>query len=128
MDVQEWSKGTVEYGRKVLHSGLDGARSGREAFLHGTPAGPFLRESSRDGWKPAIVGACIGALASVPGRHPKSVARTFVWSLLGAVLGLGSSVAWKSRFLTASVTDGALKSISNARDEHWLETHPIDYA
>lgn len=128
MDVQEWSKATVDYGRKVLNSGLDGARSGREAFLHGTPLGPFLSESRRDAWKPALLGACIGVLSSYPGRHPKPVSRAFVWGLLGAALGLGAGVAWNSRRLTASVADGALKSIGKVRDEHWLERHPIDYA
>ena len=128
MDVQEWSKSSVDYGRKVLSSGLDGARSGREAFLHGTSVGPFLRESSRDTWRPTLVGACIGALASIPGRHSKPVTRIFVWSLLGAAVGLGAGIAWKSRSLTVSVAESALKSIGQTRDEHWLERHPIDYA
>jgi len=26
------------------------------------------------------------------------------------------------------VADGALRNIDKARDEHWLEKHPIDYA
>lgn len=128
MDVQEWSKSTVKYGRKVLSSGVEGARSGRETYLHGTSVGSFLRESSRDAWKPAIVGACVGALASYPGRRSQSATRAFLWNLLGAVVGLGAGIAWKSRRLTASVADGALKSMGKARDEHWLERHPIDYA
>jgi len=128
MDVQEWSKATVDYGRKVLNSGLNGARSGREAFLHGRSLGLFLRESRRDAWKPVLAGACIGVLSSYPGRHRKSVTRAFVWGLLGAALGLGAGVAWNSRSLTASVANAALKNIGEVRDEHWLERHPIDYA
>jgi hypothetical protein len=51
-----------------------------------------------------------------------------VYGLLGAAIGVGASVAWESRRLTASVAGGALKNIGRVRDEHWLTNHPIDYA
>jgi hypothetical protein len=38
------------------------------------------------------------------------------------------SIAWQSRRLTACAANGALRNIGRVRDEHWLETHPIDYA
>jgi hypothetical protein len=128
MDVQEWSKSNVDYGRKVLNSGLEGARSGREAFLNGRSLTPFLSESVRNALKPAFIGACVGVLGSYPGNRHRSVSRVFVWGFLGAALGLGAGVAWESRGLTASIADGALRGIGRVRDEHWLEKHPIDYA
>lgn len=126
MNLSTWSKSTVTYGRRVLSSGLDGARSGREAFLHGESLTPFLNAQVRNALKPAMVGACIGVLASFPKN--RSVGKTLGWGLLGAAIGLGTGFAWKSRRLTASVADGVLKNVSHVRDEHWLEKHPIDYA
>jgi len=47
---------------------------------------------------------------------------------LGGAVGLAAAFAWESRHLTASVAGSALKNMGRARDEHWLSTHPIDYA
>ena len=60
-------------------------------------------------------------------RH-KSVSRTLAYSLIGSAFGFGLGLAWKSRRLTESIASGALHSIGKVRDEHWLESHPIDYA
>lgn len=130
MGLLSWSRLNVDYGRKMLSSGLDGARSGREAFLNGEPLTPFLSESIRAAWKPAVIGACLGVLSSYSsGRHNRSlIGRLFAHGLLGGVLGFGASVAWESRRLAASVAAGALKNIEKVSDEHWLEKHPIDYA
>jgi hypothetical protein len=128
MDLMEWSKSEVKYGRKVLNSGLEGARSGREAFLNGKSLTPFLSVSIRSALKPALIGACIGLLGSHPRNRHRSVSGALAWGFLGAALGLGAGVAWQSRGLTASVADGALRGIGRVRDEHWLESHPIDYA
>jgi len=128
MDLREWSKSNADYGRELLHSGIEGARSGGEAFLHGESLTPFLSESVRSALKPAALGACIGVLGSCPGNRQKSISRALVYGLLGAAIGVGASVAWESRRLTASAAGGALKNIGRVRDEHWLTKHPIDYA
>jgi len=128
MDLRKWSASNLDYGRKVLNSGLDGARSGREAFLNGRALAPFLSESLHDTWKSAAVGACIGLLGSHPGNRHKSVGRSLACGVLGGVIGFGAGVVWNNRRLTASVAHGALRNIGRVRDEHWLERHPIDYA
>src|SRR5690349_19846072 len=69
MDLREWSKSNAEYGRELLHSGIEGARSGGEAFLHGEPLAPFLSHSVRRALKPAVVGACLFVLGSCPKRQ-----------------------------------------------------------
>jgi hypothetical protein len=51
-----------------------------------------------------------------------------VFGLLGWAVGLGLGTAWQSRGLTTAAAKRALKNIGRVRDEHWLETHPIDYA
>lgn len=128
MTVSEWSQLEAEYGRKILESGLEGARSGREAFLDGKPLTPVLSVSLRNGLKPAALGAFVGLLTGCTGSRPKSIGRFLAFGLLGGAAGFGASLVWENRRLAASVASGALKNIDRVRDEHWLERHPIDYA
>ena len=128
MLVTEWSKSEIDYGRKVLNSGLEGGRSGQEAFLHGRPITPFFRESLRKALKPAALGACVGMMAGCPSQSRRSPTRIIVSGLVGGLIGLAAGVVWESRFLAASVAGGACARIEKVRDEHWLERNPIDYA
>ena len=128
MDLREWSKSNAEYGRKLLDSGIEGARSGQEAYLDGRPLTPFLSESVRSALKPAAVGACIGMLGSYAGYRQKSIVKTLVFGLLGGAIGLGAGLAWESRRFPASVAGGAMRNMGKVRDAHWLNKHPIDYA
>jgi hypothetical protein len=121
-------KSDLDYGRKILHSGLEGARSGREAFLHGRSLTPFLREALVSAFVPAASGAFLGAWGTYPRGRDRFARRAIGWSLLGAAVGLCAGAAFASRRLTASVAEGAWKSIGRVRDEHWLEKNPIDYA
>jgi hypothetical protein len=128
MNQPKWSKSNTNYGRELLNSGLEGARSGREAFVSGKPLGSFLAESVRYALKPAALGLCIGVLGGYQGNRHSSAGRVFAYGLVGGVIGFGASVAWESRLLAVSVASGALTSIGRVRDEHWLERNPIDYA
>lgn len=127
MGLRTWSRSEVEYGRKVLNLGLEGARSGREAFLSGKPLTPFLSKSLRKALKPAVIGAGIGVLGGCSSER-KSIGRVLAFGLLGGALAFGGSVVWQSRRLAASAARGALRNIDQVRDEHWLEKNPIDYA
>ena len=128
MEIRNWSKSEVEYGRKVLNSGLAGARFGRESFLNGRPLTPFLSRAVRNASRPAAAGAILGVLGSYPGERNRSANRALTFCFLGWAIGLGVGIVWQSRRLTACVASGALKNIGRVRDEHWLERHPIDYA
>jgi hypothetical protein len=128
MHVSEWSKSEVEYGRRVLNSGLEGARSGREAFLNGRPFTPFFRESFQKALKSAAVGACVGMLTSCPRNGHRSVGRALTSSLFGGLMGLAAGMIWEARFLAASAAGGVAERVGRVRDEHWLEKNPIDYA
>ncbi len=128
MDLREWSKSEVAYGRKVLDSGLDGLRSGRDTFLDGNPLSPFLNESVRRALRPAALGACIAILGSSPASGHKSFGRTLVFGLLGGAIGFGTGMVWESRRLTASAARGAVRNIHRVRDERWVQKHPVAYA
>jgi hypothetical protein len=119
---------SFQYGRKLLDSGLEGARTGEQMFLRGEPLAPYLNSSARHAVAPALIGACVGVIGSHRIRHRHSAAKMVAYCLVGCALGFGVGLAWESRRLAASVVFGARKKISRVRDEHWLERHPIDYA
>jgi hypothetical protein len=130
MGVGEWVKSNADYGRRLVGSGIEGARSAQEDFLDGEPLAPFLGESVKGALVPAAIGACVGVLVGYPICRKRSTSASVTWAygLLGCAIGLGAGFAWQSRHLGASVAEGALKNIGKARDEQWLTKHPIDYA
>ena len=128
MGIRKWSISSLEYGQRILSSGLEGARSGQEAFLRGRSFTPFLSESVHKAWKPCMVGACIGLLGSISGSRHKSISRVLRCGFMGGAIGMGFGIAWNGRGLTESITSNALRNIAKVRDENWLESHPIDYA
>jgi hypothetical protein len=128
MELGEWVKSNVDYGRRLVGSGIEGARSGQDEFLNGEPLAPFLGESFRGALVPAALGACVGVLVGYPICRKKSPAVTWAYGLLGCAIGLATGVAWKSRHLSKSVAGGAMKNIGKVRDEQWLTKNPVNYA
>lgn len=127
MGLRTWSKSEVEHGRKIIDSGLEGARSGGEAFLEGAPLGKFLATSSRSAYCPAALGALLGIVAGRSGKN-KPLGRSFTFGLLGGAIGFAAAFAWKSRGLTASAVRGASRNIHIVRGERWMRKHFIAYA
>lgn len=127
MTAQQWLKSEVKYGRKLLHAGLEGSRSGEEAFLEGRRLTPFLNDSVCKALAPAAIGLCLGAVAGAS-HQKRSVGGVLIAAVLGGTIGLLAGVAWESRGLTVSATRGALKKMGKTRDEHWFERNPIAYA
>jgi hypothetical protein len=127
MTAEQWLKSEVKYGRKVLHAGIEGTRSGQEAFLSGRRLTPYLNDSLCKALIPAAIGTCIGVLGSLT-RQNRSVGRVLAAASLGGAIGFAAGIAWESRDLTGSAVRGALKQIGKVRDEHWFEENPIAYA
>ena len=128
MNLREWSKSSVDYGRKLVDSAVDGARTGEDRFLKEAPLVPFLNESARRSLAPAVVGACLGVLSGYLGKERRSTTSALADGLLGGAIGFGAGMIWENRELTASVASSAWEGIGKARDEHWFEKNPIDYA
>ena len=122
------SNSTLQYAERLVNSGLQGARAGRDLFLHGRALAPYLNHSALIALGPAALGACLGVMGSHPPSRRSSAAKAFAYGVLGGAVGFGVAVVWESRRLAASVASGVANSIARARDEHWLERHPIDYA
>ena len=128
MDVATWLNPNITYGRKLFRSAVEGARFGETEFLHGRPLHLFMDEFAWHALKPAALAACIGALSAYSGRRHRSPGRALAYGVLGGTLGFSAALAWESRGLTASIASAAWKKINRVRDEHWLESNPIDYA
>lgn len=128
MTLSEWSKSEIDYGCKLVKSGLEGARSGREEFLRGKPFTPFPNGSAQNALGAAVVGGCIGLLGSYLGSRRRSTSRACTFGIVGTALGLGVGVAWENRRLGTGIISSARKNIGRTRDDHWLERNPIDYA
>jgi hypothetical protein len=128
MNVMEWSRSNVDYGRKLVDSALEGARTGEGEFLKQESLASFLSDSARQSLAPAAIGACLGGLGGYMATGRRSRTRTLLCALLGGVVGFGAGVIWESRQLTATVASNSWKRVGKTRDEHWLEQNPIDYA
>jgi hypothetical protein len=128
MNFLEWSKSNVDYGEKLIHSALEGAREGEDEFLKQKSRTSYVSNSARYALPAAVVGALLGALGgSLPNRG-RSPSTRLALGLLGGAFGFGAGVIWENRQFTASVASGAWKKFNETRDEHWFEKNPIDYA
>ena len=119
---------SVDYGRKLVNGGLDGARNGSDEFLKGKPLGSVATISVRSAICPAILGTLAGVISGALGGRKRSVNRAVLFGLAGCAVGFATGVAWKNRQLAASVAHGAAKNIGRVRNEHWMERNSIAYA
>jgi hypothetical protein len=118
----------VQYGRALVNSGLSGLRSGRDSHLHGQPLSDVLTESARGALGLAVIGTCVAVVGSYfTGQRARSL-RAVGYGAVGSAIGFVIGFTWKTRELSASMGRSALKEMGVVRDEHWLESHPIDYA
>jgi len=127
MSRQNWLGSNMAYTRKLVHSAAEGAHSGEGAFLHGEGLSRYVNQSARGALTPALCGACIGLLAALTRTRQKPI-RAIAHGVVGCAIGFSAGFTWKSRRLGASMAAGAWREIGHARDEHWLEMNPIDYA
>jgi hypothetical protein len=126
--TREWIETNLDYGRNLINSGFEGARSARKKTLEGAPVSSVLIGSARDSWMPSLIGAYVGALgASLGHRRKPNYGAILGASVLGAAIGLTTGMAWGTRHLTGGMARGAKKGIGVARDARWLEKNPIPY-
>jgi hypothetical protein len=128
MKVPEWVDDRLEYGRKLVNTGLEGAHAGGEAALGEDHLPKVLLESAPSSVGLAALGAGVGVLCSYLGNKRKLSGEAALFGVLGGVAGFLVGFGWSTRHLTNGVAVGAMRNIRTARDEHWLERHPIDYA
>lgn len=59
MNILEWSKSKVDYGRKLVDSAVEGARRGEDEFLKDESLGRHLERSAVHAIRPTVLGACL---------------------------------------------------------------------
>ncbi len=128
MKPNQKMKSGLQYGRALVNSGISGLRSGMDSHLQGQPVCEALSDSARGALGLAAIGTCAALVGSYlsgkRNRRTKAVGYGVVGSTIGFILGL----TWKTRELTGCMGRSALKEMGTVRDQHWLSTHPIDYA
>jgi|SRR5581483_10424735 len=128
MNVSEWVGENLEYGRELVSSGLDGAAAGGEAALGNESLPKMFAESAPGSLGLAALGVGLGVLCSYLGNKRKFTKESIVFGVLGGVGGLVVGLGWSTRHVANGVRVGALHNLRTARDKHWLDHHPIDYA
>lgn len=124
MNILEWSKSKVDYGRKLMDSAVEGARRGEDEFLKDESLGRHLERSAVHAMERRVLGACLGWLGGYS-ESRRSKSRALVCACLGGAIGFGAGVLWENRKLTASIASGAGKSVNKTRDAHRFEKNPI---
>jgi hypothetical protein len=116
-------KGELDYLKQLAGAGQEGIAAARREFK-----GPVFEISPAEAiWKPAV-GAGIGILSAAFVGNRKDRSHVVFGGLLGSVLGSAVVLAWSSRRFARHATDKAIRSVNTVRDQHWLSSHPIDYA
>lgn len=128
MEAQKSFGGYLRYGKKLANSGASGVREASSAYLNGRPLCVALGEQARSSLPFAAIGLGAGVLQLMVGNRRGRVPRSLVVGAVGAAVGFFAGFSWKTRELTGSMAQGAMRNIGVARDERWLERHPIDYA
>lgn len=128
MNVTEWVGENLEYGRKLVDSALEGAQAAGGVALGDQTVPKVLVKSAPSALGLAAIGAGVGVLCSYLGNKRKLSGESVAFGVLGGVAGLLVGLGWSTRHLTKGAATGAMKHMSNVRDERWLERHPIDYA
>lgn len=124
-----WLESNLNYGKNLVGSSVEGARSAGRMMSEGECVGSVLAKSARDSWQVVAIGVGLGVLCGLlTTRRKSSAGKVLACSVVGGIVGLGAGMAWETRQLTGDMARGAIRNAKVVRDAHWLERHPIDYA
>jgi hypothetical protein len=118
----------VKYGRKLVHAGITGIRNGQDSARGEQSLTRIAADAARDSLTLALIGACVGLLGLQFGEKRDRPAKALLLGALGSAVGFCVGFGWKTRNVTSSVAHSTARELRRARDEHWLELNPIDYA
>jgi hypothetical protein len=124
METVHSLESNLAYLKQLVGAGLDGIGSAWQELDGGVFTSPLQTVV----WPPTAIGATIGMLSTQLIGNRKSARRVAMGGMAGGVLGFGAALVWASRRFTSLATRRAVRHVNAARDAHWLETHPIDYA
>jgi hypothetical protein len=113
---------TIGYSRALVRAGVTGFQSAQSTSQH---LALNLVEAASAGLKAAAVGGGIALLGCKLRRRRAGVGQT---ALTLASIAFCAEFLWRSRKVQSVVMSRVRREISNARDQHWLELNPVDYA
>ncbi len=128
MNLDAWLRSGIAYGCDLLRSAVEGARSAGEQIGEEESPRSVLMRSARTSLVPSVAAASLGAVAGYWAGKRKPAYNTVAFGLLGAVIGFAGGMAWSTRHMTGDLARGAIENVNAARDAHWLNKHPVDYA
>lgn len=120
--------GTLRYGKQLIDAGVSGIRAGQDAARGQDSLSSVAADAARDSLALAAVGAGIGLLHSCLTSRRNRLSSALVLGFAGSALGFTAGFAWNTRRVTTRVANSAKRELRKARDAHWLELNPIDYA
>jgi len=115
---------SIDYGRELLHAGIDGIRNGERVAMTST-AQRHIADSARQALGAAVVG---GSIALVVCKLLDSRRLRLAPAFACGTAAFCADFLWRTRSISSNVVAYAEREISKVRDQHWLESHPIDYA
>jgi DNA-binding transcriptional LysR family regulator len=118
---------SIEYGRKLIHAGVTGIRTGHSEF-DAHKAHALVTRSAEESLRLALAGACLGVVPGCLLARRSRAGSAALFGVLGSVLGFVTAFSWKTRSLSSTLAHSAFKEVRRTKDEHWLENNPIDYA
>ena len=128
MDHAQSFAGNIRYGRSLVNAGITGIRSGQDSARGERRLSKVAADAAQGSLAMAAVGACVGLLSSCLVPRGNRLSNAVALGSVGSALGFLAGFSWKTRDVTSSVAHSAAREVRRARDEHWLETNPIDYA
>ena len=111
-----------------MNAGITGIRNGQDSARGEQPLSTLATEAAQDSLALAAIGACVGLLTSCLMRRSNRLSNAIAFGTVGSAVGFFAGFGWKTRSVTSNVAHSAVKELRKARDEHWLELNPIDYA
>lgn len=120
-------KAGLDYGKELMESAYEGVREAREDEFGEGEIAEELREALEDSWRPALIGACAGALVGYVTDKERSSKSIMAGVLVGAAVGFAGSLLWGSRHVTGTLAKGAVKGVGRMQDRRWLEKNPVVY-
>jgi hypothetical protein len=115
---------TLEYSRRLLQASIEGLHSEEQRIRESGESG-FLAASACSAVKAAVVGAGLGLLGS---RLTRQRTNRIPTVLACGAFAFCAHFAWRTRAVSARLASRASHEIGKVRDQHWLESNPIDYA
>jgi hypothetical protein len=128
MDHARSLTGNLRYGRSLVNAGITGIRTGQNSARGERHLSKVAADAARGSLAMAAAGACVGLLTSCLMPRRNRLSKALILGGVGTTLGFLAGFSWNTRDVTSRVAHSAAREVRRARDEHWLETNPIDYA